>query len=66
MYACARPFDHLGVMQRVTFAAVLVALLLGTLLLAFTARNEYCLPWQHRVGIGDGPFGPEEDYSFCR
>lgn len=66
MHACGRAFDHLTVMQRMTFTLVLLALLLGTMLLALTARNEYCLPWQDRVGIGDGPFGPEEDYSFCR
>jgi hypothetical protein len=52
--------------RRVAFVLVIVALLLGTILLAMTARNEYCLPWQERVGHGDGPLGPGEDYSTCR
>jgi hypothetical protein len=52
--------------RRVAFVLVIVALLLGTILLALTARNEYCLPWQERVGHGDGPLGPGEDYSTCR
>ena len=27
---------------------------------------EYCLPWQERVGHGDGPLGPEQDFTACR
>ena len=53
-------------MQRVTIAAIVIALLAGTMLLAFSARNEYCLPWQDRVGHGDGPLGPDQDFSACR
>jgi hypothetical protein len=53
-------------LRRITIAVVLVVLLLGALLLAFSARNEYCLPWQDRVGYGDGPLGPGQDYSSCR
>jgi hypothetical protein len=52
--------------RRVAIVAFVVALLLGTVLLAASARNEYCLPWQERVGYGDGPLGPGEDYSTCR
>jgi hypothetical protein len=36
------------------------------MLLALSARNDYCLPWQERVGYGDGPFGEGQDYSTCR
>ena len=42
------------------------ALLLSVMLLAFSARNDYCLPWQERVGYGDGPLGSGQDYSVCR
>jgi hypothetical protein len=52
--------------RKVTIAVLVVALLLGTMLLAFSARNEYCLPWQERVGYGDGPIGPDRDFSACR
>jgi len=52
--------------RRVTLGVVLVALLLGTMLLASSAQNEYCLPWQERVGHGDGPLGPDQDYTDCR
>ena len=45
---------------------VVAALLLGTMLLALTAQNEGCLPWQERVGYGDGPLGQQQDYSTCR
>ena len=36
------------------------------MLLALTAQNEYCLPWQERVGYGDGPLGEGQDFSTCR
>ncbi|MGH3064842.1 MAG: hypothetical protein ACRDOF_00925 [Gaiellaceae bacterium] len=52
--------------RRVTIAAVVLALLLATMLLAFSAQNDYCLPWQERVGHGDGPLGPNQDFSACR
>jgi hypothetical protein len=52
--------------RRLTLAVFLVALALGVLLLAFSARNEGCLPWQERVGHGDGPLGPGQDFSTCR
>lgn len=52
--------------RRVTTAVVVLALLLGTMLVAYSAQNEYCLPWQERVGHGDGPLGPGEDFSACR
>jgi hypothetical protein len=54
------------VSRRVTLAVLLVALLLGTMLLGMSAQNEGCLPWQERVGYGDGPFGESQDYSTCR
>jgi hypothetical protein len=52
--------------RRVTIAVLVVALLLGTMLLGFSAKNEYCLPWQERVGHGDGPLGPGQDFTACR
>jgi len=52
--------------RRVMLGALVIALLLGTMLLAFSGRNEGCLPWQERVGHGDGPFGKDQDYSTCR
>jgi RsiW-degrading membrane proteinase PrsW (M82 family) len=52
--------------RKVTLAVLVVALLLGTMLLGFSAQNEYCLPWQERVGQGDGPLGPDEDFTACR
>lgn len=44
----------------------LVVLLGAVILLTLSARNDYCLPWQDRVGYGDGPLGDGEDYSACR
>lgn len=52
--------------RRLTVAVVVVALLIATMLLGLSAQNEYCLPWQERVGHGDGPLGPGEDWSACR
>lgn len=52
--------------RRVTLAVLVVALLLGTMLLGFSAQNDYCLPWQERVGRGDGPLGPDQDVTACR
>ena len=52
--------------RRVTLAVLVVALLLGTMLLGFSAQNEYRLPWQERVGYGDGPLGPDQDFTACR
>ena len=52
--------------RRVTIAVVVVVLLFATLLLGFSAENGYCLPWQERVGRGDGPLGPAQDFSTCR
>ena len=58
---------HISVMTRkVTVAVFVVALLVATMLLGFSAQNEYCLPWQERVGHGDGPLRPGEDFSACR
>ena len=52
--------------RRVMLAALIVGLLVCTMLLGITAQNEGCLPWQERVGYGDGPFGDQQDYSTCR
>ena len=52
--------------RRLTVALIVAALLLGTMLLGLTAQNEGCLPWQERVGRGDGPLGEQQDYSTCR
>ena len=52
--------------RKVTVAVFVVVLLLATMLLGFSAQNEYCLPWQERVGHGDGPLRPGEDFSACR
>ena len=52
--------------RRATIALIVAALLFGTMLLAATAQNEGCLPWQERVGYGDGPLGPGGEYSTCR
>ena len=52
--------------RKIAIVVVLVALFLSTLLLAASAQNEYCLPWQERVGHGDGVLGPDDDYTTCR
>jgi hypothetical protein len=52
--------------RKLTVAVLVVALLLGTMLLGASAQNEYCLPWQERVGHGDGPLGPGQDHTDCR
>ncbi len=52
--------------RKIAIVVVLVALLLSTMLLAASAQNEYCLPWQERVGHGDGVLGPDNDYTTCR
>ena len=46
---------------------LLVAVVVGAVVLfALSARNDYCLPWQERVGYGDGPLGSGRDWSDCR
>jgi hypothetical protein len=64
----ARPAqaDTWSVARRVTIFLALAVLLGAVMLLALTARNEYCLPWQERVGYGDGPLGEGQDFSTCR
>jgi hypothetical protein len=52
--------------RKIAIAVVLVALFLSTMLLAASAQNEYCLPWQERVGHGDGVLGPDQDFTTCR
>lgn len=58
--------DIQTVARRITIALALVVLMLGIALLGLSARNEGCLPWQERVGYGDGVFGEGQDYSTCR
>jgi hypothetical protein len=52
--------------RRISIVAALVVLLGAVMLLALSARNDYCLPWQERVGYGDGPLGEGQDFSACR
>jgi hypothetical protein len=52
-------------MKKVWLAGALVGLVLAMLLLGTTEKNGGCLPWQQRVGYGDGKFGPEQDVSRC-
>lgn len=52
--------------RRLALMVVIVGLMLTLTLVALTAQNEGCFPWQERVGIGDGPFGPQEDITACR
>jgi|RhiMetStandDraft_4_1073278.scaffolds.fasta_scaffold321385_2 hypothetical protein len=52
--------------RKVAITVVLITLMLATVLLAASAQNEYCLPWQERVGHGDGVLGPDQDYTTCR
>jgi hypothetical protein len=51
--------------KKVALSAVIVVLFLALVLLGATTRNEGCLPWQERVGYGDGVFGDGEDVSRC-
>ena len=51
--------------KKISIATGIVALLLALLLLGATTKNEGCLPWQQRVGYGDGTFGEGEDVSRC-
>jgi len=51
--------------KNAALAAAIACLLLTLMLVGFTSRNEGCLPWQERVGYGDGPFGEGEDVSRC-
>lgn len=44
-------------------AAALLAL---TMLLMSTAQNDWCLPWQERVGIDARPFSGVEGATRCR
>jgi hypothetical protein len=48
---------------KLTMTAIAIALVFA--LLAFTVENEGCLPWQERVGYGDGAFGEQTDVSRC-
>ena len=57
---------HARVERKIAIAVILVALLFSTMLLAVSAQNEYCLPWQERVGHGDGVLGPDQDFTTCR
>jgi hypothetical protein len=52
--------------RKISTVAALVVLLGAVMLLALSARNDYCLPWQERVGYGDGPLGDGQDFSACR
>jgi hypothetical protein len=52
-------------MRKVALAALLALLLVSIVLLGTTTQNEGCLPWQERVGYGDGVFGDDEDVSRC-
>ena len=57
---------HVGcdnLLVKVAIAVVIVFLLF--LFLAATVTNEGCLPWQERVGYGDGAFGEQQDVSRC-
>ena len=63
--AAVLPHDA-PVERRIAILVVLVALFVSTILLAASAQNEYCLPWQERVGHGDGVLGPDADYTTCR
>ena len=61
------PLAHDAPVERkIAIVVGLVALFLSTMLLAASAQNEYCLPWQERVGHGDGVLGPDQDYTTCR
>jgi hypothetical protein len=51
---------------KLTTAVLIAAFVAAAVFFAMTVRNDYCLPWQERVGYGDGPFGPEEEVSVCR
>jgi hypothetical protein len=51
--------------KKAGIAALIVALGLAVVLLGLTAQNEGCLPWQERVGFGDGVFGEQDDVSRC-
>jgi len=52
--------------RRLSVVLALTVLFAAVVLLALSARNDYCLPWQQRVGYGDGPLGEGQDYSHCR
>lgn len=52
-------------MRKFALAALLAVLLVSIVLLGTTTQNEGCLPWQERVGYGDGVFGDGEDVSRC-
>jgi hypothetical protein len=52
--------------RRTTTALIVVAILAAGLFFALSAQNDFCLPWQERVGYGDGAIGPGDDYSACR
>jgi hypothetical protein len=52
--------------RKTAVAAAVATLFLAVMLLALSARNGYCLPWQERVGYGDGPLGGGQDFSTCR
>jgi hypothetical protein len=55
----------LCLVKRAGIAGLIVALALAVILLGLTAQNEGCLPWQERVGFGDGVFGEQDDVSRC-
>jgi hypothetical protein len=64
--SCRARCDSPDMTRRLTVGLIVLALLFGTGPLALTAQNEGCLPWQERVGYGDGPLGEQQDYSACR
>jgi hypothetical protein len=55
-----------AVTRRVTTTAIVLVLLATSLLFTLSARNDFCLPWEQRVGYGDGALGTGEDWSACR
>ena len=54
-------------MKNFFVALAITAAFLGVLLLAGTAQNKGCLPWQEAVTVGGGPFSEgDRGQRFCR
>ena len=53
-------------MRNFLVALAITGVFLGILLLAGTAQNKGCLPWQEPITIGGGVFSEDRGRTVCR
>jgi hypothetical protein len=53
-------------LRKLFIAALLTSLFLLVLLVAGTAQNDGCLPWQEPLRVGGGVFSEDRGETVCR